>query len=89
MLVAFAGKAPVIATLVTAPGVGSVAPKLAGGITTEVVPPGLFCEAGLIAVAVGACSIPKFTLLISALTTSKLVEIPGVATVEPPAVVPI
>ena len=47
--------------LAIVPPPGSVAPKVAAGIVTLVVLPGLTCEAALNVEGVGVCSIPKFT----------------------------
>ena len=71
--------------LVMVPLLGSVAPKVAAGTVTLVVPPGLTCDAAVSTDGTGGCSIPKFTpVKVPPLKTNVLV-IPF--TVPSPAVV--
>ena len=86
IVVALVGK-ELIRMLVIVPLLGSVAPKVAAGTGTLVVPPGLVWLAADNVEGVAVCSIPKFTLLMLALVTlNVLVMLLGVP--SPAAAVP-
>jgi hypothetical protein len=85
ILVALVGNA-LMRMLVIVPLAGSVAPKVAAGTVTLVVPPGFVWLAALNVLGVAVCSIPKLTPVI--FTVATLIAVTPFTVPSPAAAVP-